>query len=99
MFPYDVDSVIVTCHLTNNSVLRSSIFYLETMEIDNYFIGTPSLVDVENLWSNQWLQSFVRVNAPTSQPHFYKHIEESRDAFQDKTYSYQVSFFTGIGHK
>ena len=68
------------------------------MEIYNYFIGTPSLVDVENLRSNQCLQCFVRVNAPASQPHFYEHIQESKDVFQDKTYSYKVSFFMGIGH-
>ena len=55
-------------------------------------------VDVENLRSNQCLQSFVRVNSPASQPQFYEHIQESKDVFQDKTYSYQVSFFMGIGH-
>ena len=41
----------------------------------------------------------MRVNAPASQPHFYEHIQESKDVFQEKTYSYQVSFFMGIGHR
>ena len=111
MFPYDADSVTVTPHLTNNSILQSSIFYLEIMEIYNLsfiqklwkfiiILQEPlPWVDVENLSSNQCLQCFVRVNAPASQPHFYEHIQESKDVFQEKTYSYQASFFMGICHR